>query len=64
MFKDNSKVFINYDNDAVKYDIDPSDLEVTSWTDSGNTIDAYPFLESPEKTLENQQHPDYNPILE
>jgi hypothetical protein len=43
MFADNSKVFINYDNTAVKYDVDPSDLEVTSWVDSGNTIIEYPY---------------------
>lgn len=64
MFEDNSKVFINYNNHSVKYDVDPSDLEVVSWINDGHTIDAYPFMESPEKTLLNQQHPDYNPILE
>ena len=43
MIMDNSKVCINYDNTAVKYDVDPSDPEVTNWVDAGNTILEYPF---------------------
>ena len=43
MFADNSKVFINYDNASVKYDVDPSDSEVTDWVDAGNTVLEYPY---------------------
>lgn len=43
MFADNSKVFIDYDTSAVKYDVDPLDPEVTNWVMAGNNILEYPF---------------------
>lgn len=51
MFKDNSKVMIEYDElgISVKTHVDPLDSEVQAWILSGNTITEYPFGDYSEK---------------